>query len=297
MNITLQELTKRLGDQNYIAEPEVVLTVFLALTLGKPLLIEGEPGVGKTEIAKVLAQVFDTELIRLQCYEGLDETKALYEWDYQRQLLKIQLTKDTKGSALVEEQLFSSEYLLARPLLKALQSAKPPVLLIDEIDKTDEEFEAFLFEVLSDFQVSIPEMGTVRATSIPMVVLTSNGERDLSDGLKRRCVYLYINYPSLEKELRIINAKVPQLGPVLAQQLAGVIYHLRQQVQLRKKPSISETLDWARALVLMEVERLTPEIVEQTMNVFLKNKEDLDLVRGQIGAQQLVQQGQALSKE
>lgn len=296
MDITLQEFTKRLADRNYIAEQEILLTVFLALSLGKPLLIEGEPGVGKTEIAKVLAQIFDTELIRLQCYEGLDETKALYEWDYQRQLLKIQLTKDTTGSALAEAQLFSAEYLLARPLLRALQSTKPPVLLIDEIDKTDEEFEAFLFEVLSDFQVSIPEMGTVRAQSIPMVVLTSNGERELSDGLKRRCVYLYINYPSLEKEMQIINAKVPQLGPVLAQQLAGVMYHLRQQVQLRKKPSISETLDWARALILMDVERLSPDIVDQTMNVFLKNKEDLDLVRDQIGAQQLIQQGQVHCK-
>lgn len=281
--IKLEELRERFVQQNYIAEEEILLTLYLALNLGKPLLIEGEPGVGKTEIAKVLAKVFDTELIRLQCYEGLDETKALYEWNYQRQLLKIQLSKETDDRGLAEEDLFSADYLLARPLLKALQAPKRPVLLIDEIDKTDEEFEAFLFEVLSDFQVSIPEMGTVTATSIPIVILTSNGERELSDGLKRRCVYLYINYPSLEKEMSIINAKVPELGPLLSKEVAAAVSFLRQQAEIKKKPSISETLDWARALVLMDRDRLSPEVVDQTLNLFLKNREDLELVREKFG--------------
>ncbi|MHB8171288.1 MAG: AAA family ATPase [Thermincolia bacterium] len=284
MDITVDGLRVAFEKEGYISEDEIVITTFLALQLGKPLLIEGAPGVGKTEIAKVLSKVFDTELIRLQCYEGLDENKALYEWNYQRQLLKIQMTKETGASGMQEEELFSTQYLLQRPLLKAIQADKSPVLLIDEIDKTDEEFEAFLFEVLSDFQVSIPELGTIKAKQIPIVVLTSNAERELSDGLKRRCAYLYINYPTTDKEIRIINAKVPQVGEHLSKEIAKAVNYIRLNNEIKKKPSIAETLDWARAMVVMDADRLSPEIVEQTINLVLKNKEDIDLFRQSIGA-------------
>ncbi|MDA8234905.1 MAG: MoxR family ATPase [Clostridia bacterium] len=284
MDITVDGLRVAFEKEGYISEDEIIITVFLALQLGKPLLIEGAPGVGKTEIAKVLSKVFGTELIRLQCYEGLDENKALYEWNYQRQLLKIQMTKDTGVGGMQEEELFSAQYLLQRPLLKAIQADKSPVLLIDEIDKTDEQFEAFLFEVLSDFQVSIPEMGTIKAKQIPIVVLTSNGERELSDGLKRRCAYLYINYPTTDKEIRIINAKVPQAGQQLSAEIAKAVSYIRLNTEIKKKPSIAETLDWTRALVVMDADRLSPELVKQTINLVLKNKEDIDIFRQSIGA-------------
>ncbi|MEG2638248.1 MAG: MoxR family ATPase, partial [Clostridiales bacterium] len=214
MKLTVDALTKSMAEVNYIAEEEIVIPIFLALQLKKPLLITGAAGVGKTEVAKVLAKIFDMDLVRLQCYEGLDENKALYEWNYQKQLLHIQSSNGT------ESDIFSEEYLLSRPILKALRSEKRCVLLIDEIDKTDAEFEAFLFEVLSDFQVSVPEMGTVVANEIPVVILTSNGERELSDGLKRRSVYLNIGFPSIEKEVAIVKAKVPQLGSELTVELA-----------------------------------------------------------------------------
>jgi len=283
MELTMDNLRTAFEKEGYISEDEIIITTFLALKLGKPLLVEGAPGVGKTEIAKVLSKVFDTELIRLQCYEGLDENKALYEWNYQRQLLKIQMTKDSEDCGIQEEDLFSTEYLLQRPLLKAIQADKRPVLLIDEIDKTDEEFEAFLFEVLSDFQVSIPELGTIKARQIPVVILTSNGERELSDGLKRRCAYLYINYPTTDKEIRIINAKVPEAGKRLSREIAKAMNYIRMNLEIKKKPSISETLDWARALVVMDADRLSPEIVDQTVNLIFKNKDDLDLFRQTVG--------------
>ncbi|MEW6662277.1 MAG: AAA family ATPase [Bacillota bacterium] len=283
MLFTMDQLRRGMEAEGYICDDEIVITVYLALQLEKPLLVCGAPGVGKTEIAKVLSRVFNTELIRLQCYEGLDENKALYEWNYQRQLLKIQSSRNNG-----EEDIFSSEYLLERPLLKALLAEKRPVLLIDEIDKTDEEFEAFLFEVLSDFQVSIPELGTIRARQTPIVVLTSNGERELSDGLKRRCIFLYIDYPSVEKEVSIIKTKVPEAGEVLAQQVAAAVYHIRSSLDLNKKPAIAETLDWVKALVLLGSQRLTPDMVQKTLNVLLKDKEDHDYFKKQLGAEGLV---------
>ncbi len=288
MDFTVEELQKEFEKQGYISERETVITTYLALKLGKPLLVEGPPGVGKTEIAKVLANILDTELIRLQCYEGLDENKALYEWNYQRQLIKIQLTKVTGACETVEDSLFSDDYLLERPLLKAIRAEKRPVLLIDEIDKVDQEFEGFLFEVLSDFQVSIPELGTLKARQIPVVVLTSNAERELSDGLKRRCAYMYIDYPAPDKELRIIKAKVPDIGEQLAEEVARAVSYIRSQLELRKQPSIAETLDWARALVALNADRLDPEMVHWTLNMLLKYKADLDSFYQHIKPDELV---------
>lgn len=287
-NLTIEQLRTSFEEEGYIAEDEIVIPVYLALRLEKPILITGAPGVGKTEIAKVLARAFKTDLIRLQCYEGLDENKALYEWNYQRQLIKIQLIKESTSSELIEQNLFSPEYLLERPLLKAIQATRKNVLLIDEIDKTDEEFEAFLFEVLSDFQVSIPELGTIYARHIPIVVLTNNGERELSDGLKRRCVFLYIDFPSVEKEIRIIRTKVPQLGDRLAEEVAEAMHYMRHHIDFKKKPSISETLDFANALVLMRAQRLEPEHIRQALNLLLKDKDDIDLFNKEVGPAELV---------
>lgn len=284
----MEKLSAGFEKTGYIAEEEIVVPVYLALRLEKPLLITGAPGVGKTEIAKVLSEIFQTDLIRLQCYEGLDENKALYEWNYQRQLIKIQLIKDSTSSEQSERDLFSRDYLLERPLLKAIQAPHKVVLLIDEIDKTDEEFEAFLFEVLSDFQVSIPELGTLQANHIPIVVLTNNGERELSDGLKRRCVYLYIDFPSIEKELKIIQVKVPAINNILAEEIALAVHHLRHDIDFKKKPSISETLDLANALVLFEAERLEPEHIRRTINLLLKDKEDIDLFNKEMGPDVLI---------
>lgn len=269
MDITLNSLKDKLTEAKYIADDSIVIPLFLALQLEKPLLITGAAGVGKTEIAKVVAKIFDMELIRLQCYEGLDENKALYEWNYQKQLLHIQ-GKGTEG----EKDIFSEEYLLSRPVLKALRSEKKSVLLIDEIDKTDAEFEAFLFEVLSDFQVSVPEWGTVKAKHIPIVILTSNGERELSDGMKRRCVFLNVGYPSIEKEVAIIRAKVPELGPELTYQLARGTAYLRNELTLRKDPSIAEALDWANSLIQFDASRFSEKLIEDTMNLLLKDDED-----------------------
>lgn len=287
--LTLEQLQKGFEEEGYIAEDEILVPVYLSLRLEKPILITGAPGVGKTEIAKVLARIFKTDLIRLQCYEGLDENKALYEWNYQRQLIKIQLLKDNTKSELIEQDLFSPEYLLERPLLKAIQADKKCVLLIDEIDKTDEEFEAFLFEMLSDFQVSIPELGTISARHIPIVVLTNNGERELSDGLKRRCVFLYIDFPSIEKELKIIRTKVPRLDPRLAEEVAVSVHYLRHHLDLKKKPSISETLDFANALVLMEAQKLEAKHISRGLNLLLKDKEDIELFMRELGPSGLVE--------
>ncbi len=284
MTMVLSRLRKKLEKVGYICDESTVLTVFLALDLQKPLLIEGAPGVGKTEMGKVLAQILETELIRLQCYEGLDETKALYEWNYQRQLLRIQMNRNLEDEQIREEDLFSSDYLLERPLLKAIQAKKPAVLLIDEVDKCDPEFEAFLFEVLSDFQVSIPELGTVTANNIPVVVLTSNNERELSDGLKRRCLYLYLDFPEVEKEVEIIKAKVPGVGDRLAWETARVVASLRRQQNLRKKPSIAETLDWARALVALNRNRLDGKLVADTLNLVLKTHADQQYFNKEIGS-------------
>ncbi len=274
-NLTSEWLRQAFEKDGYISDDDIIITVYLALRLGKPLLVEGAPGVGKTEIAKVLARIFDTELIRLQCYEGLDENKALYEWNYQKQLLTIEQAKVIQGGSA--EDLFSEPFLLERPLLKAIRARRRPVLLIDEVDKTDEEFEAFLFEVLSDFTVSVPELGTVQARQVPVVVLTSNNERELSDGLKRRCAYLHIDFPSVEKEIKIINAKVPEAGPRLSEEIAVTVNYIRYYLEVKKKPSIAETLDWARALVTLNADRLSDELLRATISFLLKTKEDLDV--------------------
>jgi MoxR-like ATPase len=242
--------------------------------LKRPLLLEGEAGVGKTEVAKALASVHGTELIRLQCYEGLDQSAALYEWNYQRQLLAIQ-AHHGQGAAEIEDQIFSEKYLLERPLLAAIRRATPPVLLIDEIDRADDEFEAFLLELLSDFQISIPELGTVVATSIPYVVLTSNGTRELSDALRRRCLYHYVDYPEVDREARIIMARIPNISATLALQIARMVESVRKE-ELRKTPGVAETLDWAAALVGLDVTDLreAPEKVHETLMCLLKTRED-----------------------
>ena len=288
MDLTPEILQRKLENNGYIAENELATTVFLALQLKKPLLVEGAPGVGKTEIAKVLSKVLNTNLIRLQCYEGLDETKALYEWNYQKQLLKIQVMKESAASEEIESNLFGDEYLLERPLLQAIRSKHQAVLLIDEIDKVESEFEAFLFELLSDFQVSIPELGTVTATHIPVVVLTSNGERELSDGLKRRCVYLYIDYPSVKKELQILAMKEPHAGDVLRQQIVQVVNYIRHNLHLRKNPSIAETLDWARAIAALHYEMLNEDNIRQTLNILIKNHDDQELLWKENGLEEFL---------
>lgn len=292
MDLTLQQLGQKFKEENYICDDDILVPVYLSLKLKKPLLITGAPGVGKTEIAKVLSRILDTELIRLQCYEGLDENKALYEWNYQKQLLHIQAGRNQNcpKDEEAEDNIFSRDYLLERPLLKAIRTPRQVVLLIDEIDKTDAEFEAFLFEVLSDFQVSVPELETISAREIPVVVLTSNGERDLSDGLKRRCVFLHIDFPSPEKEVEIIKAKVPALGSDLSWQLAKGVAYLRKALSLKKQPSISETLDWAQALLALNADRMTEHLVEQTINLLLKDQEDMETFRQGGGARKTVQQ-------
>ncbi len=288
MELTLSELRDRFEEINYICEEDTVLTVFLALKLQKPLLIEGAPGVGKTEMGKALSRVFGVDLIRLQCYEGLDENKALYEWNYQKQLLKIQMSKEMGKEEISEKELFSREYLLERPLLKAISSPEKNVLLIDEVDKCDHEFEAFLFEVLSDFQVSIPELGTVKALKVPMVVLTSNSERELSDGLRRRCIYLYLDFPSVERETQIINKKIPQAGQKLSNEIARAVNYLRENQHIKKKPSIAETLDWVGALVSLHRDRLEAKLLDDFLGLLLKSKRDQEIFREEIGAENLI---------
>ncbi|AFM01750.1 MoxR-like ATPase [Desulfitobacterium dehalogenans ATCC 51507] len=286
LDISLDQFEEELTKQGYITEKEdrIALTAYLAAQLEKPILVAGPPGVGKTEIAKVLSQVFSAPLIRLQCYEGLDENKALYEWNYQRQLLRIQM----KEESLKEEDLFGLDYLLPRPLLQGLMSDELTILLIDEIDKTDAEFEAFLLEVLGEFQVTIPEMGTVRARKRPFVILTTNGERELSDALKRRCIFLYVNPPTVEKEVRILRAKYPELPDKLAFQVAKAVSILREKLALQKIPSIAETMDWAKALLVMGKTDLDPAWVDATLNLLLKSKEDLELFYREMGAERLL---------
>lgn len=286
IEMTLDEFEQALAQIGYITEKKdrIALTVYLAIRLEKPILVVGPPGVGKTEVAKALSRVMSAPLIRLQCYEGLDENKALYEWNYQRQLLRIQMQKEN----LQEEDLFSPEYLLPRPLLQGLMSREASVLLIDEIDKTDSEFEAFLLEILGEFQVTIPEMGTIKAEERPLVVLTSNGERELSDGLKRRCVFLNVEAPSVEKEVRILRSKLPGLPDKLAYQVAKAVGILREKLVLQKTPSVSETLDWAKALLVMGKSELDPAWIEATLNLLLKSQEDLELFYQEMGAERLL---------
>lgn len=272
----LMTLKSKLKEQGYVCDDQLVTTLLVALQLGRPLLIEGAAGVGKTEIAKVMAAALDRELVRLQCYEGLDESKALYEWNYQKQLLSIQVNMNRQDPDQLTRSLFGDEYLLERPLLKSIRSEKPTVLLIDEIDKADEEFEAFLLELLSEMQVTIPEVGTIRAKSIPFVVLTSNRTRPLSEALRRRCAYLYIQYPDVEKEVEIIRSKLPNANERLAVQVAKAIRQLRENDAILKKPSIAETLDWVAALEALGITDLDQEAFRRTSGFVLKNSEDLD---------------------
>jgi len=272
----LNTLKKKMDEARYIYDDTLATVLAVALQLGRPLLIEGAAGVGKTEIAKVMASAFDRDLVRLQCYEGLDESKALYEWNYQKQLLSIQVNQNMQDKDALTKSLFSDEYLLERPLLQSIRSEKPVVLLIDEIDKADEEFEAFLLELLSDMQVSIPEVGTIKATTVPFVVLTSNRARPLSEALRRRCAYLYIQYPDMEKELAILRAKLPHVDDRLCAQVALAVHNLRDNEAILKKPSIAETLDWAAALDALGIRELTPDALRQTAGFLLKNQEDLE---------------------
>jgi MoxR-like ATPase len=284
-----EELKAALGKEKYIASDEIATVMYLSQQLGKPLLTEGPAGVGKTELAKAIASATGRELIRLQCYEGLDETKALYEWEYAKQLLYTQLLRDKLQETLSgtdslteaadrlakeEDVFFSMRFLLQRPLLKAILSKEPTVLLIDEVDRADAEFEAFLLEVLSDFQVSVPELGTLSAVHVPLVVLTSNNTRELSEAIKRRCLYLFIDYPSIEQEMAVVRLKVPELSPKMARQAVELVHSLRS-MDLRKSPSISETLDWAKALVALNAKHLDAQTLGTTLNVLLKHESDL----------------------
>ena len=270
-------LQTALAGAGYIAERSLAAALLLMLELERPLLLEGDAGVGKTEVAKVLASVRGTRLIRLQCYEGLDVHAAMYEWNYQRQLLAIKLLEqDDRPVAQKEEDIFSERYLLKRPLLEAISCATPPVLLIDEVDRADEAFEAYLLELLSDFQMSIPELGTVKATSKPLVVITSNGTRELSDALRRRCLYQYIDYPDLDKELAIVEVKVPQAAGALAQQIVSFVQSVRR-MDLQKKPGIAETLDWAAALLRLGISTIDAhgaERIMETLGALIKTRED-----------------------
>lgn len=272
----ISSLKARLDAARYVCDDGLATTLLVALKLGRPLLIEGAAGVGKTEIAKVMAGALDRELVRLQCYEGLDESKALYEWNYQKQLLSIQVRMNRQDPDELTRSLFSDEYLLERPLLRSIRSKEPVVLLIDEIDKADEEFEAFLLELLSEMQVTIPEVGTMRAKSVPFVVLTSNRARPLSEALRRRCAYLYIPYPDVEKEVAIIRAKLPSAGDRLAVQVAQAVHDLRENDAILKKPSIAETLDWVSALEALGISDLDREAARRTLGFVLKSSEDME---------------------
>jgi MoxR-like ATPase len=274
MTINRDEISDRLAAVGYIADRDLATALWLMDFLKRPLLLEGEAGVGKTEVAKALADVHKAELIRLQCYEGLDQNAALYEWDYQRQLLAIK-AREGEDPDVVEEHIFSERYLLERPLLAAIRRIDPPVLLIDEVDRADEEFEAFLLELLSDFQVSIPELGTVKATAIPRVVVTSNATRELSDALRRRCLYHYVDFPDVDREAKIILARTPGIDTSLALQIARMVASVRKE-DLRKVPGVAETLDWAATLAGLEIHdlRQEPEVVHETMICLLKTRED-----------------------
>ncbi len=279
----MRQIQRLLEEQIYIADAAIATALYLSMALGKPLLIEGPAGVGKTEIAKSLAKALDTKLIRLQCYEGLDATTALYEWNYPKQLLHLKLEETSAASeAEKEAAIFGEAFLLKRPLLQAItEHERAPVLLIDEIDRSDEEFEAFLLEVLSDFQVTIPEIGTITATHRPHVILTSNRSRDLSDALRRRCLYHWIDYPSLDKELEIVRAKVPQIGAELSRRVAQVMQATRS-MSLSKIPGVAETLDWANALVALNATEMDEEIMAETIGCFLKDETDIATFKGEL---------------
>jgi MoxR-like ATPase len=274
-NPALAQLHQQFEGEHYIATANILMAVFLCQQLRRPLLVEGPPGVGKTEIAKVMARILNTDLIRLQCYEGLGAEHAIYEWNYQRQLLALKMLEQENQSLNEKEALiFSEEYILERPLLRALKSNKQSVLLIDEVDRADEAFESYLLEILSDWQVTIPELGTIKAKHIPFVVVTSNRMRDLSEALRRRCLYLWIDYPEYEKELAIVQRKVPDINAQLGEQICRFLQSLRQQ-KLDKAPGIAETLDWAQALTALHIEHLDKAIIEETLGIILKDWQDI----------------------
>ncbi len=282
--MTWTDLKTQLGEAGYVASDELAMAIHIALQLERPILLEGDAGVGKTQVAKTLAEIESTELIRLQCYEGLDAAAAIYEWNYQRQLLSIRAAADSGASAeAMEARIFSREFLLERPLLRAIQQDRPPVLLIDEIDRADEEFEAFLLEVLSDFQITIPELGTIAATSRPIVVLTANGTRDLSDALRRRCIYSHVPYPDRATELAILEKRGPDLSPHLAAQIVSFVQAIRKE-ELDKKPGVAETLDWAAALAGLGLKDLTddPVALQASLVALLKTEADQAAIPGEV---------------
>jgi MoxR-like ATPase len=285
---SVAEVRERLGEVGYLADESAALVAYLAQRLGKPVLVEGPAGVGKTELAKAISRATQRQLIRLQCYEGLDEAKALYEWNYRKQLLRIQAESGADPVAeaaswdAVHGDIFSEEFLLTRPLLQAIASTEPVVLLIDEIDKTDQEFEAMLLEVLSDFQISIPELGVIEARTHPIVILTSNNSRELTEALKRRCLYLWLDYPEVEREMEIVRLHAPELDERLARRLVEVV-HMIRQLDLKKPPSIAESIDWARALLLLGADDIDPSLFAQTMSIIVKHRTDMDLVAERVG--------------
>jgi MoxR-like ATPase len=279
---SVQEMRDSLEGVGYLAAESTALVAYLASELGKPVLVEGPAGVGKTELAKALSRATGRKLIRLQCYEGLDEAKALYEWNYRKQLLRIQTEADGAGWQDVQDDIFGEEFLLTRPLLQAIASDEPVVLLIDEIDKTDQEFEAMLLEVLSDFQISIPELGVVEAKSIPLVLLTSNNSRELTEALKRRCLYLWLDYPDVDRELEIVRLHAPDLDEQVARKLVEVV-HMVRGLDLKKPPSIAESIDWARALILLGADDVDASVLERTMSIIVKHRTDLDVVAERVG--------------
>jgi MoxR-like ATPase len=279
---TIEQARERLGAAGYLADESTALVAFLAGKLGKPVLVEGPAGVGKTELAKAISRATGRELIRLQCYEGLDEAKALYEWNYRKQLLRIQTEAADTGWQEVKDDIFGEEFMLPRPLLTAIAAEKPVVLLIDEIDKTDQEFEAMLLEVLSDFQISIPELGVIEARTHPLVLLTSNNSRELTEALKRRCLYLWLDYPEVERELEIVRLHAPELDEQVARKLVEVI-HMVRALDLKKPPSIAESIDWARALLLLGADDVDRAVLEKTMSIIVKHRTDLDLVAERVG--------------
>jgi MoxR-like ATPase len=279
---SVDQMRDGLGEVGYLASESAALVAFLAVKLGKPVLVEGPAGVGKTELAKALARSTDRKLIRLQCYEGLDEAKALYEWNYRKQLLRIQTEAADTGWREVKDDIFGPDFLLTRPLLQAIAEDDPVVLLIDEIDKTDQEFEAMLLEVLSDFQISIPELGVVEAKSRPLVLLTSNNSRELTEALKRRCLYLWLDYPALERELEIVRLHAPELDETVARKLVEIV-HMVRNLDLKKPPSIAESIDWARALIMLGADDIDSAVFERTLSVIVKHRTDLDVVAERVG--------------
>jgi MoxR-like ATPase len=281
---SVAEVSTGLRGVGYLPGQSTALVAYLATKLGKPVLVEGPAGVGKTELAKALSRYLGRRLVRLQCYEGLDEAKALYEWNYRKQLLRIQTESDDAGWSEVQDDIFSDDFLLPRPLMTAIATEEPVVLLIDEIDKTDQEFEAMLLELLSDFQISIPELGVIEARTQPVVLLTSNNTRELTEALKRRCLYLWLDYPSLEHELRIVKLHTPELSDTVARKLVEIVQMVRD-LDLKKPPSIAESIDWARAVLLLGADDIDADLFNATMSIIVKHRTDLDIVAERVGLQ------------